>query len=195
MRFWSPSNANCDCSQDPVNGAQLAGSWAVRETFIAVVTTNLPMVYPIFHVLLGRHIVSWVSTMRSSHKTSKNTGDLVTIGGGNLDSGVQRKRATKNNPLTNVTFSESEERMVGVMELNDIKAWSESGSGKDGAHGHNIQKDVEVAVVTEVRDSDVEDSHQRQRQQATASIDESATRRQGHFAFAKGPFQPKRGEV
>ena len=99
-------------AQDPINGAQLAGSWAVRETFIAVVTTNLPMVYPLFYMLLGRHISSWVSTMRSINKTNENTGDLVTIGGGNLDSKVQRVRASKGNPMGNVTFSESEERMV-----------------------------------------------------------------------------------
>jgi hypothetical protein len=175
----------------------LAGSWAVRETFIAVVTTNLPMVYPLFHVLLGRHISSWVSTMRSTHKTNENTGDLVTIGGGNLDPKVQRHRTPKgNNPMTNVTFSESEERMMGVTEMNDLKAWSEAGSGKDGAHSHNITKDVEVAVVTEVRhDGEAEDDEQRQRQQATAALDEPASRRQGHFAFAKGPFRSRRGEV
>ena len=155
------------------------------------------MVYPLFHVLLGRHISSWVSTMRSTHKTNENTGDLVTIGGGNLDPKAQRQRAPKgNNPMTNVTFSESEERMVGVMEMNDLKAWSESGSGKDGAHSHNITKDVEVAVVTEVRNGDeVEGNEERQRQQATAALDESASRRQGHFAFAKGPFRSRRGEV
>ncbi|GAB7324987.1 hypothetical protein MBLNU13_g08792t1 [Cladosporium sp. NU13] len=181
---------------DPINGAQLAGSWAVRETFIAVVTTNLPMVYPVFHVLLGRHISSWVSTMRSTHKTGENTGDLVTIGGGNLDPKAQRPRAPKgNNPMTNVTFSESEERMMGVTEMNDLKSWSEAGSGKDGAHSHNITKDVEVAVVTEVRNGEVEDDEERQRQQATAALDESAVRRQGHFAFAKGPFRSRRGEV
>jgi len=152
------------------------------------------MVYPLFYVLLGRHISSWVSTMRSTHKTNENTGDLVTIGGGGLDSKVQRHRTPKANPMGNVTFSESEERMVGIMELNDMKSWSEAGSGKDGAHSHNITKDVEVAVVTEVRDGDeVEDAEQRQRQQATAAIDESASRRQGHFAFAKGPFRSRRG--
>ncbi|EXJ81491.1 hypothetical protein A1O3_07784 [Capronia epimyces CBS 606.96] len=31
--------------KDPVGGAQQAGSWAVRETFVAVVVSNLPMVY------------------------------------------------------------------------------------------------------------------------------------------------------
>lgn len=32
-------------SKDPIGGAQAAGSWAVRETFVAVVVSNLPMVY------------------------------------------------------------------------------------------------------------------------------------------------------
>jgi hypothetical protein len=181
-------------AQDPINGAQLAGSWAVRETFIAVVTTNLPMVYPLFYMVLGRHISTWVSTMRSTHKTNDNTGDLVTIGGGGLDFKVQRPRAPKGNPMTNVTFSESEERMMGVVEMNNMKSWSEASSSKDGMHSQNITKDVEVAVVTEVRNGDeVEDDEQRQRQQATAAIDESASRRQGHFAFAKGPFRSRRG--
>lgn len=31
--------------KDPVNGAQAAGSWAVRETFVAVVIGNVPMIY------------------------------------------------------------------------------------------------------------------------------------------------------
>ncbi|EXJ95996.1 hypothetical protein A1O1_01122 [Capronia coronata CBS 617.96] len=30
---------------DPIGGASAAGSWAVRETFVAVVVSNLPMVY------------------------------------------------------------------------------------------------------------------------------------------------------
>jgi hypothetical protein len=166
----------------------LAGSWAVRETFIAVV-------YPLFYMLLGRHIKVWVSTMRSTHKTNENTDDLVTVGGGGgQDSKVPRNRPAKGNPMTNVTFSESEERMMGVVELNDMKTWSEAGSGKDGSLDHNITKDVEVEVVTEIRDGEeVESDQQRQRQQATASIDDGASRRQGHFAFARGPFRSRRG--
>lgn len=31
--------------KDPINGAQAAGSWACRETFVAVVIGNVPMVY------------------------------------------------------------------------------------------------------------------------------------------------------
>jgi hypothetical protein len=158
-----------------------------------VVTTNLPMVYPLFYMLLGRHIFTWVSTLRSTHKTNENSGDLVTVGGGGgQDSKVQRNRPGKGNPVTNVTFSESEERMMGVVELNDLKTWSEADSRKDTSLDHNITKDVEVAVVTEIRGgADVESDQQRQRQQATASIDEGASRRQGHFAFAIGPFRSR----
>lgn len=148
------------------------------------------MVYPLFYMLLGRHIRTWVSTIRSTNKTNEHTGDLVTVGGGGIDSKVQRPRAPKAHPMGNVTFSESEERMMGVVEMNDMKSFSEAGSGKDGSHGHNITKDVEVAVVHEVGDQTESDQ---QRQQATADIDESATRRQGHFAFARGPFKSRRG--
>ncbi|KAL0257103.1 hypothetical protein SLS55_007913 [Diplodia seriata] len=34
--------------KDPINGAQAAGSWACRETFVAVVIGNAPMIYPLF---------------------------------------------------------------------------------------------------------------------------------------------------
>ncbi|KAH7262593.1 hypothetical protein BKA59DRAFT_519488 [Fusarium tricinctum] len=33
---------------NPINGAQLAASWAVRETFVAIMTTNIPMLFPTF---------------------------------------------------------------------------------------------------------------------------------------------------
>lgn len=33
--------------KDPINGAQAAGSWACRETFVAVIIGNIPMIYPL----------------------------------------------------------------------------------------------------------------------------------------------------
>ncbi|KAL1849545.1 hypothetical protein Plec18170_007453 [Paecilomyces lecythidis] len=36
------------------NGAQQAGSWACRETFVAVVIGNAPMIYPLFRRILRR---------------------------------------------------------------------------------------------------------------------------------------------
>jgi len=54
---------------DPVGGAAAAGSWAVRETFVAVIIGNLLMVYA-----LGRNVsttihskMSAVTSSRSSH--------------------------------------------------------------------------------------------------------------------------------
>ncbi|EYB30844.1 hypothetical protein SNK05_002973 [Fusarium graminearum] len=35
-------------TKDPLNGPQLAASWAVRETFVAIMTTNIPMLFPSF---------------------------------------------------------------------------------------------------------------------------------------------------
>lgn len=44
-----------------MNGAQKAGSWAVRETFVAVVTSNLPMISP----LIARCFRPIIGTLRS----------------------------------------------------------------------------------------------------------------------------------
>ncbi|KAL8388025.1 hypothetical protein RB595_009506 [Gaeumannomyces hyphopodioides] len=38
---------------DPINGAQQAGSWAVRETFVAVVTSNIPMIFSVIRRFTG----------------------------------------------------------------------------------------------------------------------------------------------
>lgn len=54
--------------QDPVNGAQLAGSWAVRETFVAVLVTNLPMLFP----QLKKWVVPLVKRVSSSLSGSRN---------------------------------------------------------------------------------------------------------------------------
>lgn len=48
IQFYGLRNTNPVLRQDPVNGAQRAGSWACRETFVAVVIGNLPMIYPLF---------------------------------------------------------------------------------------------------------------------------------------------------
>ncbi|KAJ9314340.1 hypothetical protein DTO271D3_5317 [Paecilomyces variotii] len=36
------------------NGAEQAGSWACRETFVAVIIGNVPMIYPLFRRILRR---------------------------------------------------------------------------------------------------------------------------------------------
>lgn len=68
--------------QDPIHGAQLAGEWGTREAFTSVVTTNLPMIFPLlkpsFKPLFG-------SALPSNKTNSKHPTGLRTVGKGGAD--------------------------------------------------------------------------------------------------------------
>ncbi|KND88026.1 hypothetical protein TOPH_07311 [Tolypocladium ophioglossoides CBS 100239] len=135
---------------DPINGAQLAGSWAVRETFVAVVTTNLPMIFPLLKFWLTAAFGS-ISSLRSSQKPERTPTDVRTFGGGGGNGQNWRGRGPPTaNPLTNVTFSESEERMMDDVRMQDLKVWHEPSSGSQSTNG-NIHKQVDVEVTHERR--------------------------------------------
>ncbi|KID79646.1 uncharacterized protein G6M90_00g017460 [Metarhizium brunneum] len=103
---------------DTVNGAQLAGSWGTREAFVAVITTNLPMLFPLFRVWLAP---LFGSALRSSKKSYKSPTGLVTFGGGGGGSSTPRNHPRTANPITaNMTFSESEERIVGAIKMDVV---------------------------------------------------------------------------
>ncbi|KAL9597696.1 MAG: hypothetical protein Q9219_004953 [cf. Caloplaca sp. 3 TL-2023] len=53
------------------NGAQQAGSWAVRETFVAVVIGNLPMIHPLF----SRTITKISSSFSASRSCPPSKGE------------------------------------------------------------------------------------------------------------------------
>ncbi|GME54278.1 hypothetical protein GTA08_BOTSDO03595 [Neofusicoccum parvum] len=57
--------------QDPINGAQAAGSWACRETFVAVVIGNAPMIYPLFRRGIEK-VYSTSGLSRVVHSSSRN---------------------------------------------------------------------------------------------------------------------------
>lgn len=57
--------------RDPVGGAQQAGSWAVRETFVAVIIGNIPMIYPLFRRTFRSIMDS--ETFRSISVSQKNS--------------------------------------------------------------------------------------------------------------------------
>lgn len=93
-------------SQNPVTGAQQAGSWAIRETFVAVITTNIPVIFPMFRL--------WMTpVMESVRKSVDNSGgsgprrlDDVELENGRPNHG---KAPRSVNPLpTLTTFNESE---------------------------------------------------------------------------------------
>ncbi|ROT39959.1 hypothetical protein SODALDRAFT_332106 [Sodiomyces alkalinus F11] len=145
---------------DPINGAQLAGSWAVRETFVAVVTTNLPLIFPLVKSWLTPMLGPLMSSVRSTKRLTDGTpNELRTFGGGGGSGPSWRGRGPPTaNPITNFTFTESEERMVGDAKMQDAanNTWAHDPNGDAGAGSsglHSIQKSVEVEVVREPRAS------------------------------------------
>ncbi|PGH32258.1 hypothetical protein GX50_04923 [[Emmonsia] crescens] len=144
---------------DPVNGAQSAGSWAVRETFVAVITTNLPMIFPLMKRWSSTVFGSLITSLRSSKRTGNETPkELRTFGGSSgHNSGHRRGRGPPTaNPIPNTTFSESEERIMDEYNMQDMKRHkSGCNSGEvDSLQKVNctdqiIQKRVDFTVVTE----------------------------------------------
>lgn len=61
--------------QAGANGAQQAGSWAVRETFVAVVIGNIPMIQPLFTVAAKKlgSIRTSLSSQRSGQRSDGNS--------------------------------------------------------------------------------------------------------------------------
>ncbi|KAI8630336.1 hypothetical protein F5Y19DRAFT_429732 [Xylariaceae sp. FL1651] len=160
---------------DPVNGAQVAGSWAVRETFVAVLTTNIPMIFPLVHMVITPLFSSIKRSIRSSsydRSTDGNFRSIVTFGGGG-GSGQNKRGPRTANPITEFTFSDSEERMLnqGQVKLQDLSTTKQNGTATlDNVGDGNvdgIRRDVEVAVTS------VPSSKQRESQ--------------GNYAFASGP--------
>lgn len=181
---------NASDLQDPQNGAQLAGSWAVRETFVAVITANLPMVFSILKHWLSPVLGSLITSVRSSQKLTERTPkDIRTFGAGSNQSWRGRGPPSAY-PITNVTFNESEERMVSDIKLQDVKSWgdpyaeqpppsrsnsSARRSSSTKRKNNNIRKDIEVAITTEVCES-AKDAEGRNKTLSPRS-----------FAFARGP--------
>ncbi|EWG49071.1 hypothetical protein FVEG_08689 [Fusarium verticillioides 7600] len=113
---------------DPVHGAELAGSWGTREAFVAVMTTNLPILFPLFRVWLTP---IFGSVLRSSHKTSyKYPSGFQTIGGGGRSgksNDPSRRGPPTANPISaNMSFNNSEERIVKAEahRMNDLTDYS-----------------------------------------------------------------------
>ncbi|KAK4129231.1 hypothetical protein N657DRAFT_609369 [Parathielavia appendiculata] len=153
---------------DDVNGAELAGAWGTREAFVAVVTTNLPMVFPLFKAwirpLLG-------SSARNTDKQYRTPVGFRSIGGGAGGGGdVSRSHnrqatasARATNPLTKVTFTESEERIVHEIRLQNVKTISSAGPQANQANNKGI------VVMTEF---DISEDRTSQHEQNAARVHE-----------------------
>ncbi|KAI1170027.1 hypothetical protein F4777DRAFT_592250 [Nemania sp. FL0916] len=148
---------------DPIAGAQTAGSWAVRETFVAVVTTNLPMAFPLVSTMVKPLFSSIARSLGSSTYEKSTDGkfsrDIVTFGGGSTGGqSKQRRHPRTANTLTGLTFTESEERILAQeqLKLQDLQAVNSpqhhapQENTVDNSDG--IRKDIEIAVTSTPKD-------------------------------------------
>ncbi|EDP53573.1 hypothetical protein KXW98_006426 [Aspergillus fumigatus] len=143
---------------DPIDGAQLAGEWGNREAFVAVVTTNLPM---IFHLLRSWLTRLFGTAFGSSEKTYKFPSGFQTIGGGAGESSSRKRRAQRTvHPISaNLTFSESEERIVDNVKMNDLEAFGAPSTRRDHSPG-GIVVSNQVEITHEDRNSHLGESDQ-----------------------------------
>ncbi|KAF4467059.1 integral membrane PTH11 [Fusarium albosuccineum] len=63
--------------KNPTTGALQSASWAVRESFVAIVTSNLPMTYGWFQQKLKPVLGSWLSSSDTNHKSGPEPGSMV----------------------------------------------------------------------------------------------------------------------
>lgn len=120
--------------QDPINGAQLAGEWGTREAFTSVVTTNLPMIFPLLKTWLKPLFGSALSSTRT---TPKYPAGFRTIGGGDPESsglGQRRKPTTssKKHTTDSVSFSASDECIVSNVKMQNLEIYSRPGESTKG---------------------------------------------------------------
>jgi hypothetical protein len=129
----------CLCAQDPVNGPQLAGAWGVRESFVATVTTNLPVLFPLVKRLF-KPLFSSIQSLGSSRKqgSTRTRPGFQTIGGGGgsgpYDGGGRYHKRGRVPSVDHLpTKNESEERIIGnTMEMQKMRdADKEDGTSRD----------------------------------------------------------------
>ncbi|KAF4962635.1 hypothetical protein FSARC_9305 [Fusarium sarcochroum] len=106
-----------------INGPQLAASWAVRETFVAIMTTNIPMLFPTFKQWVVP-IVDRASSSLSPWGTPQSTiSDSRFSGAISIDTWRRKNRRSSrlasNGPMSHHA-NESEVRIVEGAGLSYI---------------------------------------------------------------------------
>ncbi|KAI6563978.1 hypothetical protein MCOR09_007268 [Pyricularia oryzae] len=120
---------------DSKNGAFLAGSWAVRETFVAVITTNMPMLFPLFRRLMnpclgrissriGTYGYRGKSTGASSRNLPPHQRAIQTVGKQRM-----RKQQQSLNHITNLSVTYANESEERIYELHTVGATAPAGTG------------------------------------------------------------------
>ncbi|KOS42117.1 hypothetical protein ACN38_g7041 [Penicillium nordicum] len=132
---------------DPEHGAQNANEWGTRETFVAMVTTNLPMIFHFFRIWLSK---VFGSQFQSSHKTHKSpSGGFRSIGGGGDYSSRKGRGPGNSDPMTiGMSFTESEERMMEDVKMQNLKAYPTATSGNPASGAIVVSNQIDITHET-----------------------------------------------
>ncbi|CAI7623357.1 unnamed protein product [Penicillium palitans] len=132
---------------DPEDGAQLANEWGTRETFVAVVTTNLPMIFHLFRIWLSK---IFGSQFQSSHKTHKSpSGGFRSIGGGGDYASRKSQGPASSDPMTiGMSFTESEERMMEDVKMRNLKAYPTTIPGNPVSGAIVVSNQIDITHET-----------------------------------------------
>ncbi|CAG5174536.1 uncharacterized protein ALTATR162_LOCUS7809 [Alternaria atra] len=137
---------------DPVHGGELAASWGTRETFVAIVTTNLPMIFPLLKNWLAPFLPSTMGSSNAKAYKSPGSG-FVTIGGGTGGGASKQTRSVPHSThhiSGSLTFdNESEEHIV---RGEDMKMHHLQGAAGQQQGKNVIVVSNQVSVTSEDRD-------------------------------------------
>ncbi|KAI4110389.1 MAG: hypothetical protein LQ345_007004 [Seirophora villosa] len=133
-----------------VNGPQQAGVWSIRESFIAVVVGNLPMLYTLLQRIQQSGPGSFA---KSSGRRSYPLGSYRT--GGSSKAGRKGKKFQHPLSMPNDTAMESDEQFVVEPKVETTQPPStatgstgqfdfNSGGGRSHDHGIRVQTDLHI---------------------------------------------------
>lgn len=116
------------------------------------------MIFP----LLKTWLMPWFGTaLGSSRKAYKTPSGFRTIGGGGDYSSSRGRRGPPSaNPITaNMTFNESEERIVADVKMQTMHVQAGQGAAPPPSRGIVVSNEVEVTVTAEERSVDGDKTH------------------------------------
>jgi hypothetical protein len=138
-------------SQDPVNGGQLAAEWGTRETFVAVLTTNMPMIFPLLRTWFGPYLPRALRSSSNNKAVYKSPGSgFVSIGGGGSAPG-HRQHGLENRISANRTFeNDSEEHIVKGHDDVEMQ-YVQSEDHRRSPNGIVVSKKISVTTEESTR--------------------------------------------
>lgn len=122
----------------------MSGSqWACRETFVAIIVTNLPIIHPLLRQLVNAVGLGALLSSRNSRSNSNS----YPLQSGGLDSRKQTSRKSRQHPLSipNDTAWASEEHILprgsspskegngGIVVAQEVSVKSEAADGRDSS--------------------------------------------------------------